>query len=110
MYGTRTYSTHFNDSFIAYLNDYIDYCNSIGVQVLFTTYPTLDEAVRSTDVEIIASDKAFSKVIKAPFISNSLDYIYPREYIYDYIAHCNSAGAIKRTKQLYNDLKDYLKR
>lgn len=107
-YKTAHWSTTFDKAFIQYLNEYIAYCKDRNVQVLFTCVPYLDESVRSTTEEIRASDEALSDLLDAPLVSDSLNYIYSRTYIYNAIAHCNSLGAEKRTRQLYQDIKPYI--
>lgn len=92
-----------------FYNEFIHYCNDKGIQVFVTVVPYLDEAVVSSKEEIIASDKELQKYLDAPLVSSSLDYIFPREYICDFISHCNTLGAQKRTEQLYEDIKEYLK-
>ena len=99
---------NFNSDFIAYVNSYVDYCKSIGVDVYFTIPCYMDEAVTANKDTIEKWDKNLSSQLNAPLISNSNDYIFERKYIYNSIAHCNSEGAIVRTKQLYDDLKDYI--
>ncbi len=108
-YNWATFSTDdYNMNMINVLNKYVAYCKSIGVKVYFTRNCYLDESIKSTEEEIVASDRALAKLLDAPLISNSLDYIYGREYMYNGIQHCNTLGAQKRTEQLYKDLCKYV--
>ena len=98
----------FNKEFISYINDYVAYCKKRNVKVYFTLQCYLDEAVKSTEANMDLRDKTLSEQLHAPLISRTKDYIFPRKYIYDFIAHCNTNGAKVRTKLLYHDLKPYL--
>ncbi|MEG0654920.1 MAG: hypothetical protein RR463_07680 [Hydrogenoanaerobacterium sp.] len=108
IYGVVSWGNNYDEEFIEYINEYISYCNQKGAQVLVTKIPWLDEAVRSSKSEIISSDETLRNLLAAPLISSSLDYIYGREYMYNSIAHCNTAGVQKRTEQLYLDMLPYL--
>ena len=91
-----------------YVNDYVKYCADRNVQVLFTVPCYLDEAVVSSKEDMDAYDRSWADVLNAPYVSHQTDYIFPRKYIYNQAAHCNTEGAILRTTLLYDDIKDYL--
>lgn len=105
-YGVATWTIDFDPAFIKYLNDYAAECSANGIDVYMTVRPTYAVAVRSTDEEITAFEQALQAELDFPLVSTALDYIYGREYIYDGIYHCNTTGALKRTEQLYADLKE----
>lgn len=106
-YSWKTYTTEFDPESIDILNQYIDYCESMGVHVYITQQNYLDEAVKSSEEEIVKSDQTLSQLLHAPLISDSRDYIFSREYTYNAIAHCNTLGAQKRTRLLFHDLSQY---
>lgn len=91
-----------------YVNEYVEYCSERNVQVLFTVPCYLDEAVISNADDMDAYDASWAKALNAPYVSKQTDYIFPREYIYNQAAHCNSKGAVLRTTLLYNDIKEFL--
>ncbi len=93
-----------NEDYISYMNEYTDYCSELGVTVLFTIPCYLDEAVKSTEEEMDAYDKAFLEALKGKYISRQKDYIFTRDYIYNQAAHCNTKGAVYRTQLLYKDI------
>ena len=64
--------------------------------------PYIDEMVRCTDEAMDARDELWALQLDAPLISHSVDYKFPRKYIFD--GHCNSAGQVYRTELLYKDL------
>ncbi len=104
----KYFATEFESAFIDYLNEYTRYCEKLGVEVYYTIPYYLDESVKSSEETIEQHDEVLSAQLNAPLISKSSDYIFPREYIYNAIAHCNTVGAQHRTRLLYNDLKPYL--
>lgn len=106
-FGWNSFSDQYDLEFISYVNKYIKWCNRHGVSVYVErSLPVLDESLISTNDEIIESDRVLASLLDAPLISNTLDYIYPREYIWNATYHCNTAGAEKRTQQLYEDMKN----
>lgn len=109
IYNRRTYGPSvMNGDFQEYLSDYVAYCKERNVQVYFTTVYWLDEAVLSNPDDIAAYDASLREQLAAPMISDSRDLIFPRKYIYNAIAHCNTEGAKYRTTLLYEDLEPYL--
>lgn len=93
-----------------YLNEYISWCEERDVSVYLTVQSVYDAAVPDYchDDIINQYDSMLAEGINCPLISRSKDYFFPREFIFDSILHCNSAGAEYRTKLLYRDLKPYL--
>jgi len=107
VYGIGSWNTTFNPEFIEIVNDFDEYCENLGADLLITRRLYIDESVKSTEEEIIASDKALDDLLSAPLITNSLDIIFPRELMYDTILHTNSKGATLRTELLYEDMLSY---
>lgn len=108
-YGVKRYGDIILDpKFVAYVNDYTAYCESIGVNVYLTITCYMEDAVASTEMEMDAEDALLAENFNAPLISKSKDYVFEHKYFYNGIAHCNSEGAILRTELLYRDLHKYL--
>ena len=91
-----------------YINEYISYCESIGVKVLITLPPVYSDAVPSYCGEDIMDkfDSIIRENINAPLITASKDNTYGREYVYDFMLHLNSEGAKLRTERLYEDISN----
>lgn len=108
-FNTASYGSFTMDpGFLAYLQSYVQDCAGIGVPVYFTAVCALDEAVVSSEDQIEAFTESWKQQLPAPYISDQKDYIFPREYMYDAILHCNTEGARYRTEQLYRDLAPWL--
>lgn len=96
------------ESSIEYLKQFKKYCEERGARVYFVAPPLYDGAKRSDDAAFTELAEKEESLIGIPYISNPLDYIYPKEYMYDTIYHCNSEGEIVRTRQLIQDLKEHV--
>lgn len=103
-----TYVSFTDDSYeaeyVEYVNEYIAYCNELGVKVYITIPCYYDKAVISTKEDMESFDNTLRRTFNAPVISKQSDYIFGREYIYNAIAHCNTEGAKYRTKLIYEDM------
>lgn len=94
--------------FCSYLQQYVEECSQKNVSVYFTPVYALDEAVIVSKKDIYRTTECWKEQLPAPFISEQIDYIFPREYLFNGICHCNTNGAKYRTELLYKDLKPYL--
>jgi len=97
-----------NDSYVSYLQDYVDYCNAKGVKVYFVTMVSLTSEGKMTKEGMERDDRSWADSLPAPYISHREDYIYPVEDFYNAPNHLNDIGVEKRTRQIYEDLKPYL--
>lgn len=102
------YKKNMDQAFIQYLNEYVHYCEKKGVRVYFTVPAFYDVAIDCAPEDLAEFQNVLSDSLDAPLISDYNDYIFSREFIFDTINHCNTAGAERRTRQLYEDLKEYL--
>ena len=97
--------TELDDDMIAEMADYVSYMEQQGVTVYFTISPVCKDVItpESRDAKTMdARDEAYQKVLVAPLISHTKDYVFEREYMWD--AHPNTDGQKKRTELLYQDL------
>ena len=96
--------------FVERLNEFVLWCKDRNIKIYFIVPVVYEAAVPDyCDRESVnAYDDAISSVLAAPLISHSADYIFPREFIYESIQHCTTAGAEVRTQLLYRDLQPYL--
>lgn len=96
-----------SENSVNYLKKFKEYVESQGASIYFISPPLYEEAKVSDDQSFLDFVKQEEEKIGIQYISNPLDYIYSREYIFDTIYHCNNEGEIKRTEQLIDDLRKY---
>lgn len=96
-----------NPVWINFVNDFADYCNKNNIRFFISTSVFCKDLVVSTTDIIDSYDAELSKLLKAPIISKSKDYLLPFDMIYNTSTHCNTIGAQNRTKKLYNDIINY---
>lgn len=94
--------------FINYVNDLYDYASKKGAYVVVSFPSTLDEALGVSVDELVGLENRLRSVLRAPIISNTKDYVYSREYMYDTTYHCNNAGEEVNTKKLAKDLEIFI--
>lgn len=87
------------------LNEYTEYCKKKGVTVFITVPPVFDEAVETEESVIAEHDRLLKEKLTAEYISDSQNYIFPREYISDGVSHMTGTGAVYRTEKLWEDIK-----
>lgn len=94
--------------FIEYLNDYADYCSSVGAQLYFEFCPMNRLAFDDeSNTEIARREFArfLDDALDFPIIASDIeDYVYDEGYFYDSNLHLNSAGVIKHTVNVTRDL------
>lgn len=93
---------------VNYINDFYEYCKKKGADVIITFSPVLDERMLSTNQEINEFEEKLKSSLLPKIISNFKDYVYPREYMYDTIFHCNNLGEKIRSEKLASDINAYL--
>jgi len=98
----------FSQEYIDYLNEYVDYCKTQNVKVLFTYVPYWDESVDLSEEECERFDETLSSKLKAPLATSLKDSLFPKKYVWDLPRHLNTEGAKIRSKRLAEALKPYL--
>ncbi len=96
-----------NSEVVAYVNEFNSYVTAKGAILLISFPPVLDEAVFSTQEEIMAFENLLDLQLEPPIISSVEDYIFDRGSIFDSIYHCNNFGEIKRSELISRDLVFY---
>lgn len=91
-----------------YINEFVDYANSKGAEVLYTFPSIIDERFHASEEEINFYENEIDEELKAIRISKIKDYIFKRQYMYDTVFHLNSEGANIRSERLANDILEYL--
>jgi hypothetical protein len=88
------------------LNAYATWCKEHDVTLYFTVPPVCEDLLTKesrNEAIMDARDEAYQKVLEAPLISQTRNYVFTREYIWD--AHNNTKGQLERTERLYHDLE-----
>ena len=96
-----------NHDFIDKLNEFAIFCRQAGAEVYISFPNYYKEAVHNIEYTDIYNER-LAEMLQIKLISRSRDYIFSRDYTYDAIAHCNTAGAKYRTELLYRDLMPFL--
>lgn len=94
---------------IEYINDFYIYCKNKGADVVITFPPVLDERMLLTEQEMKEFEEKLKNNLLPEVISNCKDYVFPREYMYDTIYHCNNLGEKVRSEKLASDIYEYIK-
>lgn len=89
-----------------YLQEFKEYVTEKGASIYFIAPPLYNKANNTEDSVFNELVELTKREVGIEYISNPLDYIYSEEYIFDTIYHCNSKGAVKRTEQLIEDMKE----
>lgn len=96
----------FDDEFVAYVNEYIDWCEKRGATVYYSFCPMNESAVSAATTEetVLAFYQFLHEKLHCGIISNVNDYIIEENYFYDSNFHLNDAGVVLRTSLLAHDI------
>lgn len=99
-------SSVLDPEFLAYLNEYIAFCQSKGASVYFAFCPMNEMALtEGTNAETLAAFEAYlDENLACDRISYADDHIFPAEYFYDSNFHLNDAGVTLHTLALLKDI------
>lgn len=97
-----------SQSSIKYLKRFKEFVKRRGAEVYFIAPPLLEDAnaCEFSDYQDLKSLEEDN--IGIPYISDPVEYIFPEEYMFDTIYHCNNKGEMYRTKLLIKDLEKVL--
>ncbi len=100
----------FSPDFIDYVNEFNDYVNAQGGELLFGFTPVnaLGIALGTTDEDVHDFYDQLDGLLTCELLGNPFDYIFDSDWFYDSNVHVNSAGAIVYTDRLVRDLKIHL--
>lgn len=104
LYGTVDVSAGITEESAEFVREFKAYVEKQGASVYFAAAPVLKDAVECTEEELLIYEKAIVEKTGVTYISNTADYRFPVELMYDTIYHCNNAGEQYRTKLLAQDL------
>lgn len=99
-----------NDTCIYRLNNLNQYCKDRGATLLIAGYPiAYGEYSEFTEKDFNAFQSELASRLDCEVISDYVDYFFPYDYFYNTFLHLNEKGANVRTKQLIEDLENWLK-
>lgn len=96
----------FDEEFVAYLNDYIDWVEKQGATPYFAFCP-INKSALSKDTDTLAMAHFYSDVrqmLNCEVIGSPNTVVLHQNYFYDTNYHLNDAGVIWRTNQMIEDL------
>lgn len=98
-----------NDTCINRLNNLNRYCVDKGATLLVAGYPiAYGKYSEFTEKDFNAFQSELTSMLDCKVISNYSDYFFPYDYFFNTALHLNEKGAIIRTKQLIEDLENWL--
>lgn len=95
------------ETFIDYVNEYVDYCTEQGATVYFS-FPPMNEAAMTdynTEENVYAFYDNLRSSLHCRVISDVSDYVMDEGYFFDSEFHLNNDGVTVRTVQLIDDIK-----
>lgn len=95
-----------NDDY-KYLQELKKYVENKGASVYFTSPVLLKDAYHGTEEQLLNYANGLENITGIKYISNPNDYLFPMEYMYDTIYHCNDVGEKHRTELIISDLIKY---
>ena len=90
--------------FLDYLNDYYQYCSSIGAALYYNFCPVNRMAV-SGNADIEGFYRKLLTELDFPILGDPQNYLMDGEWFYDSNFHLNTAGSLVYTAQLTEDVK-----
>ena len=90
------------------INELNQYMEDRGATLLIAGYPIMVGEGTPPEEEYIKFQKQLEDAMDAEVISDFTDYMIDYEYFYDTVYHLIDDGVEIRTRQLINDLNDYL--
>lgn len=92
---------------LGYLNELREFVHARGAEVYFVSPVLLEDAYKGNERHLSDYAAELEQKTGIPFISDPYAYLFPSEYMFDTIYHCNDAGEEKRTELLIEDLRSY---
>ena len=103
-------SEMFSPGFVEYLNEFNDYVNAQGANLLFGFTPVNVQgiALGTTEEDIYNFYNEIDELLDCEILGSPFEYILDSDWFYDSNVHVNSAGAVVYTDRLVRDLKAHL--
>lgn len=99
-------------NFIKIIRDYKKFVEKKGAKLYFAMPAIVDLSVSNEKTKeiLISAPQKVEEQTGIQFISKTpLDYLFPKELMFDTTYHCNTKEAEYRTKLLIKDLKNVMK-
>lgn len=93
------------DDDLEYLVELREYVESRGASVYFLAPVLMAEAYEGTEQNLLDYAAEIQRRTGIEFICNPYDYVFPSEYMFDTIYHCNEKGEQLRTELVIRDLR-----
>lgn len=96
-------------NFIKTIKDYKRFVEKKGAKIYFAMPPVVDLSIANEKTKeiLISAPVKVEEQTGIPFISkNPLEYIFPKELMFDTTYHCNTKGAEYRSILLIKDLRE----
>lgn len=87
-----------------YLTEYKAFVEQKGASIYFIAPPLYEGAFQGDQESLSLIARIATEELGIPYISNPSEYLFSAEYMYDTIYHCNTAGELRRTEQIVQDL------
>ncbi|MBO4989680.1 MAG: hypothetical protein J6D37_05050 [Clostridia bacterium] len=98
----------YGDTMILHLNAFDSLCKERGATLLLTSPAMYRGVVDNDEASIEAFEGWVRDTFTAPLISDWDEHFYEKEYFFNYVAHCNSAGMKRYTDSLAEDINSYM--
>lgn len=92
------------DDNFEYLNNFRKFAEKKGASVYFVAPVLLKDAYVGTEQQLLDYKEGLEERTEIPYISDPNDYLFPSDYMFDTIYHCNEKGEQKRSELLANDI------
>lgn len=96
-------------NFLKVIKNYKKFVEKKGGRLYFVMTPVVDLSITTEKTKeiLITAPKKVEEQTGIPFVSKQpLEYLFPKELMYDTTYHCNTKGAEYRTILLIKDLKE----
>lgn len=91
-----------------YLRQFADYVENHGATIVMTAPPLLADAAMSDPSTFTELARCARERTGIPYLGDPADYLFPAEYMYDTVYHCNETGARVRTQMFAQALNAFL--
>lgn len=100
---------YIGDTWVKRMNDYNKYISSRGATLLIAAYPIArGRYSKFSPEDFVIMQKTLENELDCDVISDYTEYFYPYEYFYDTTLHLTDEGAKVRTKQLIEDIRNWM--
>lgn len=99
-----------SDITVKRINELAEWLSERGATLVVAGYPIGKGELTVDESEYVKFQQELEKKLVCPIISDYTDYMYEYDYFYNSRLHLNDAGAELRTRQLVDDIKEWLQK